>query len=159
MREKILFSVFCQNCIDTSKAETKCESSRLIYARHQLEICFEFLIVITSDPCYYLFLSHIQRWLTLLFWPTHLTCLADSDRFFFVTHQAHNKLVKIWVILKTWRMLNEGFPSGAVDENPPANAGESACQCRGHRFEPWSGKIPHATEQLSSCATTTEPAL
>ena len=34
---------------------------------------------------------------------------------------------------------------------------ESACQCRGHRFEPWSGKIPHAAEQLSSCATTTEP--
>ena len=25
--------------------------------------------------------------------------------------------------------------------------------------EPWSGKIPHATEQLSPCATTTEPAL
>ena len=25
---------------------------------------------------------------------------------------------------------------------------ESACQCRGHGFEPWSGKIPHATEQL-----------
>ena len=24
---------------------------------------------------------------------------------------------------------------------------ESACQCRGHRFEPWSGRIPHATEQ------------
>ena len=20
----------------------------------------------------------------------------------------------------------------------------SACQCRGHRFDPWSGKIPHA---------------
>ena len=35
---------------------------------------------------------------------------------------------------------------------------ESACQCRGHRFEPWSGKIPHAVEQLSPCATTTEPA-
>ena len=26
---------------------------------------------------------------------------------------------------------------------------ESACQCRGHRFEPCSGKIPHAAEQLS----------
>ena len=26
---------------------------------------------------------------------------------------------------------------------------ESACQCRGHGFEPWSGKIPHAVEQLS----------
>ena len=25
---------------------------------------------------------------------------------------------------------------------------ESACQCGGHGFEPWSGKIPHATEQL-----------
>ena len=30
---------------------------------------------------------------------------------------------------------------------------------QGHRFEPWSGRIPHATEQLSLCATTTEPAL
>ena len=32
-----------------------------------------------------------------------------------------------------------------------------ACQCSGHGFEPWSRKIPHATEQLSLCATTTEP--
>ena len=30
---------------------------------------------------------------------------------------------------------------------------------QGHGFEPWSGKIPHAMEQLSPCATTTEPAL
>ena len=30
---------------------------------------------------------------------------------------------------------------------------------QGTGFEPWSGKIPHATEQLSSWATTTEPAL
>ena len=35
---------------------------------------------------------------------------------------------------------------------------ESACQCRAHGFEPWSGKVPHATEQLGSWATTTEPA-
>ena len=35
---------------------------------------------------------------------------------------------------------------------------ESACQCRGHRFKPWSGKIPHAAEQLGPWATTTEPA-
>ena len=32
---------------------------------------------------------------------------------------------------------------------------ESACQSRGHG--PWSGKIPHAAEQLSPCTTTTEP--
>ena len=35
---------------------------------------------------------------------------------------------------------------------------ESACQCRGHGFEPWSGKIPHAAEQLGPWATTTDPA-
>ena len=35
---------------------------------------------------------------------------------------------------------------------------ESACQCRGNGFKPWSGKISHAAEQLSPCATTTEPA-
>ena len=48
-----------------------------------------------------------------------------------------------------WLKDAQGFPGGAVVENPPANAG----------FEPWSGKIPHATEQLSLCATTTEPTL
>ena len=35
---------------------------------------------------------------------------------------------------------------------------ESACQCREHGFEPWSGKIPHAAEQLDPWATSTEPA-
>ena len=28
---------------------------------------------------------------------------------------------------------------------------------QGHRFDPWSGKIPHATEQLSPCAKNTDP--
>ena len=32
-----------------------------------------------------------------------------------------------------------------------------ACQCRGLWSDPWSGKIPHAAEQLSPCATTAEP--
>ena len=35
---------------------------------------------------------------------------------------------------------------------------ESACQCRGHEFEPGSGKIPHAAEQLHPWATITDPA-
>ena len=39
------------------------------------------------------------------------------------------------------RVKKGGFPGGAVVENLPANAGR-----RG--FEPWSGKIPHAAEQL-----------
>ena len=35
---------------------------------------------------------------------------------------------------------------------------ESVCQCRERGFKPWSGKIPHAAEQLGPWATTTEPA-
>ena len=40
------------------------------------------------------------------------------------------------------------FPGGPVVKNPSANAGDT-----------WSipGKIPHASGQLSQCATTTEP--
>ena len=45
-----------------------------------------------------------------------------------------------------------GFPGGAVVKNPPANAGDMGS-------DPWSGKIPHAAEQLSPFATTTEPVL
>ena len=29
--------------------------------------------------------------------------------------------------------------------------------CRGHRFDPWSGKIPYAAEERSPCSTNTEP--
>ena len=32
-------------------------------------------------------------------------------------------------------------------------------QCPGHGFELWSGKVPHAAEQLSPCTITTKPAL
>ena len=35
---------------------------------------------------------------------------------------------------------------------------ESACQCRRHGFEPSSGKIPHAVEQVGPWATIAEPA-
>ena len=34
---------------------------------------------------------------------------------------------------------------------------ESTRQCRRHRFDPWSKKIPHVTEQLSPCPTAVEP--
>ena len=40
---------------------------------------------------------------------------------------------------------------------PPWLSGkESACQCRRHRFNPWSRKIPHAVGQLNLCTATTE---
>ena len=36
---------------------------------------------------------------------------------------------------------------------------ESICQCRGHRFESWPGRIPHAAKQLGPCATAAKPVL
>ena len=43
---------------------------------------------------------------------------------------------------KLLKINSQGFPGGAVVENLPANAGDT------DGFEPWSGKIPHAAEQL-----------
>ena len=37
-----------------------------------------------------------------------------------------------------------GFPWWSSDK-------ESTRQCKGHVFNPWSGKIPHAVGQLSLC--------
>ena len=34
---------------------------------------------------------------------------------------------------------------------------KSTCQCRRHRFDPWSGEISQGAEILSRCATTVEP--
>ena len=50
-----------------------------------------------------------------------------------------------------------GLPGGKVDKNPPAKK-KKTCQCRGHVFDSWSKKIPHALGQQSLRATTTEPA-
>ena len=36
---------------------------------------------------------------------------------------------------------------------------EPTCQCRRHGLNPWSEKIPYATEQLSLCTTAIEPVL
>ena len=43
----------------------------------------------------------------------------------------------------------QGFPGGSVIKNLPANAED----------HPWSGKIPHAAEQLSPCSRAGEPQL
>ena len=46
--------------------------------------------------------------------------------------------------------LRWGLPGDLVVKSP-------SWQCRRHRFDPWSRKIPHAAEQLSLWATTIEP--
>ena len=64
----------------------------------------------------------------------------------------------LWEVLHhwtTWAFLLKSVLSGL----PWWRSGwESACQCRGYGFEPWSGRIPHAAEQLGPWATITEPA-
>ena len=54
---------------------------------------------------------------------------------------------EMWIVDKRKiKNIGAGFPGGAVVKNSPAKAG----------FEPWSGKIPHAAEQLTPSATTPE---
>ena len=76
------------------------------------------------------------------------------------------------LILLSWHSFYiPKFSSSSQSEGPKAglkilllgfprwrSGWESACQCREHGFEPWSGKIPHAAEQLGPWATVTEPA-
>ena len=59
-------------------------------------------------------------------------------------------LEKIFEIYVNWKN-SQGLPWWC-------SGWESACQCRGHEFEPWSGRIPHAAEQLGPWATIIEPA-
>ena len=62
-------------------------------------------------------------------------------------HQHESAIgVKLHNKPKAW-----GFPGGSVVKNLPT------CQCRKHGFNLWSRKSPHASEQLSPCASTIEP--
>ena len=51
--------------------------------------------------------------------------------------------------MQLFKSFSLDFPRGTVGGNLPANAGDT-------RFVLWSRRIPHATEQLSLCATTAE---
>ena len=53
-------------------------------------------------------------------------------------------------ILEKLNNTQKDFPGGPVVKNPPVNAG-------GRGFDPWSGKIPHVSEQLSPHTPTAEP--
>ena len=50
------------------------------------------------------------------------------------------------------RIYHTDSPGGPVLGNPSANAGDMG-------LGPWTRKIPHAAQQLSLCATTTEHVL
>ena len=68
---------------------------------------------------------------------------------------SRRSLDSVIAIMIRFRALREaylGLPRWSGGE-------EFALQCKGRQFDPWSGKIPRVTRELSLCATTTEPAL
>ena len=60
-----------------------------------------------------------------------------------------------------WRSSHcrQVYQIGTVGLSWWSSGWESASQCRGHGFNPWSRDIPHTADQLSLCVLTTEPKL
>ena len=78
-------------------------------------------------------------------WRDPRECRRNTDHFYHAI--LHCRLSSINILLKKWTGL------------PRWRSGwESACQCRGHGFGPWSGRIPHAAQRLGPWATIAEPA-
>ena len=113
-------------------------------------------------------------WLITLFSPSTFTswlACYNSPLFFFITVEIlPSKLGQKWMttrkrtrghaVGRQKRKLFSQFTTTTSEKLPWWLSGEeSACQCRRHGFDPWSGKIPHAVEQLSQRATTIEPVL
>ena len=65
-----------------------------------------------------------------------------------------------WFSLKYKKKPNSSPTLKQITSGLPwwSNGKESAWQCRRHGFNPWSGKIPHASEQLG-LSTATAPVL
>ena len=100
-------------------------------------------------------------WLTdLLYQVTIIKTVVQKNRS--VEQNRGSKIYPyICMVKEQWQFKGERtvFSINSTGGLPWWRSGwESACRCRGHGFEPWSGRIPHATEQLSLWATTTEPA-
>ena len=78
------------------------------------------------------------------------------------TWKAHDdRKHKLWTLINQNVILLKRIP-GRKKKNSStslvAECYENTCRCRGHGFNPWSRKIPHAVEQLSPC-TATKPTL
>ena len=83
--------------------------------------------------------------ITLVIYPKEM--IRDTQRVFYNKDVNPSSIYKIWKLQKCQTMGLPWWRSGW----------ESACQCRGRGFEPWSGRIPRVAEQLGPWATTTEP--
>ena len=103
-------------------------------------------------------LSFSQMWLILKTWKDRNVKLArqfntHTQTIYTHTH-THIHILYHW----TWEKNSVVIEVQEIWGLPWWRSGwESACQCRGHGFESWSGKIPHAADQLGLWATTAEP--
>ena len=70
---------------------------------------------------------------------------------------SHGKMHCLKILMVLWSLLNLNSHKTSWGLPWWRSGWESACQCRGHGFEPWSGRIPRAAEQLGPWATTAEP--
>ena len=97
-------------------------------------------------------------------WPLHIRCQQPSVPIMTTKMSpGHHKTI----CLRTTALRKRRHCSLEPREQWERQAGASlvaqwlrihpALQCKGHRFYPWSQKIPHATGQLSPCNITTEP--
>ena len=93
--------------------------------------------------------ARIQEWITIPFskgssWPRDQTLVSCISGRFFTIWATKDAPKKYYIPIKIAEIKHNdrSFPSGLV---------VNALQHRGHRFKPWSGKISHASEQLSPC--------
>ena len=112
-------------------------------------------VVYLNNGCY----SPITKWNLAIFgnmgvWRGYYAKWNMSDRERLISYE----------LTYMWNLKNNKMKDSSVQKTnwgglPWWCSGwESACQCRGHGFEPWSGKIPHAAERLGPWATIAEPA-
>lgn len=77
----------------------------------------------------------------------HTSSVRDPYQGGLLCFTSHSEFHKAHLHLKRSSL---GFSSGPELKTPPA------CKCRGHRFNPCSGKIPYAAGQLSLRTATTK---
>ena len=64
----------------------------------------------------------------------------------------------LFIIARNWKCPSMGQKLSRLRLPWWRSGWASACRCRGHGFEPWSGRVTHAAERLGRGATIAEPA-
>ena len=111
-------------------------------------------------------MSHWKTWILpqgrqKCVWRTHQSSLTDTKTLEVMKNWCNKIVPSIALIVSTLfkntflQLFHQNDESLGYPSWPCGR--ESAWQCSGHRFDPWSGKIPHAAEQPSLCTWAPEP--